>query len=411
MRIGVWHNLSSGGAKRALYDQVEGLKSRGYELEAWCPPTADRTFLPLSNIVTEHVVPLDHPGAAPWWGGGRRALLKRSAPLRRALLDHSQLCAEQARASGCDVIFAATCQFFGAPAIARFTDRPSLLYLQEPHRWLYEANPEFPWLVPRSRGRPVQDRVRTLLQTARVHRLGERARFEVDNAHRFDRVLVNSMFSREAVLRIYGLDPEVCYLGVDDRRFRPNGADREDLVLGVGALAPHKNARLIVEAAGLLADRRPRVEWVGASTDERYADEVRAEASRLAVEFRVHERADDTLLVDLLNRAKALVFASRLEPFGLVPLEANACELPVIGVAEGGVRETVEDGVNGFLVGSRPDEIARAMDTLIKDDALRERLGRRGREIVEERWTLRLATRRLGAAIDSMLKPEVARQR
>src|SRR5438270_5425310 len=46
MKIAIWHNLPSGGAKRALHDQVVGLKARGHELEVWCPSSADPNYLP-----------------------------------------------------------------------------------------------------------------------------------------------------------------------------------------------------------------------------------------------------------------------------------------------------------------------------------------------------------------------------
>ena len=60
MKIAVWHNLPSGGGKRALYDHVSGLVARGHEVEVWAPPTAHREYLPLGRIVREHIVPLDH---------------------------------------------------------------------------------------------------------------------------------------------------------------------------------------------------------------------------------------------------------------------------------------------------------------------------------------------------------------
>jgi len=105
--------------------------------------------------------------------------------------------------------------------------------------------------------------------------------------------------------------------------------------------------------------------------------------------------ADDATLVQSLNRAKLLVYASHLEPFGLVPLEASACELPVVAVPEAGIRETVIDGVNGLLVGATSAEVARAIRWLLDDAGLRQRLGRQGREHVERAWTLEQATDRL----------------
>ena len=51
------------------------------------------------------------------------------------------------------------------------------------------------------------------------------------------------------------------------------------------------------------------------------------------------------------HRATAMVYAPCLELIGLAPLEANACRLPVVAVAEGSVRETIVDGVYGLRAG------------------------------------------------------------
>ena len=58
----------------------------------------------------------------------------------------------------------------------------------------------------------------------------------------------------------------------------------------------------------------------------------------------------DQELVSPLSRAKFMIYAPRLKPFGFAPLEANSCGTSVIALAEGGVRETVKDGINGHLV-------------------------------------------------------------
>ena len=57
MKIAVWHNLPSGGGKRALYYHVRGLVERGHELACWSLDTAGQSYLPLSEFAPERIVP------------------------------------------------------------------------------------------------------------------------------------------------------------------------------------------------------------------------------------------------------------------------------------------------------------------------------------------------------------------
>src|ERR1700722_18226794 len=77
MKIAVWHNLPSGGGKRALYDHVRGLVARGHYVESWCPPTADQEFLPISDLVLEHIVPFEMIESLGWREGGWKGIAAR----------------------------------------------------------------------------------------------------------------------------------------------------------------------------------------------------------------------------------------------------------------------------------------------------------------------------------------------
>jgi glycosyltransferase involved in cell wall biosynthesis len=90
-----------------------------------------------------------------------------------------------------------------------------------------------------------------------------------------------------------------------------------------------------------------------------------------------------------------MVYAPRLEPFGLAPLEANACGLPVVAVAEGGVRETIIDGVNGLLVQHQPQMMANAVQRLADDKNLAAQLSNNASKIVQEKWSVDSAVERL----------------
>lgn len=89
----------------------------------------------------------------------------------------------------------------------------------------------------------------------------------------------------------------------------------------------------------------------------------------------------------MYNRALMLAFVPVMEPFGLVALEAMACGTPVVGIREGGVRESVVDGRTGRLVDRIPDDVAGAIDALVQHDELRERYGAAAADYVRQEWS------------------------
>jgi glycosyltransferase involved in cell wall biosynthesis len=400
MKIAVWHNLPSGGGKRALYDQIEGLVARGHHIKAWCPPTADQTYLPLGGIIPEQVVPLGKPIRSNW-----EARLRIPARMERriaAMDEHCQRCAAVIESEDFEILLAAPCLLFRVTAIGRFVKLPKILYLQEPFRALYEAQPRLPWLAPLPSQLPLLSlaRVREAALIRRtLHNVRIQGREELLNAAAFDRILVNSLFSRESILRAYGLDSEVCYLGANLSRFIDRGLPRERVIVGLGTYTPEKNLRLVIEALALLPTPRPELHWVGNAAYGDTLQEMSALAESRGVPFTPHLAIPDDELVTLLNRASAMVYAPRLEPFGLAPIEAGACGLPVVAVAEGGVRETVIDNETGFLVQNRPRDVADAVLRLLRDPTLVRRLGAAARMNAERRWSQSAAVDRIEQAL------------
>ena len=416
MRIAVWHNLPSGGGKRQLYYHVRGLVERGHHVEAWCPSTADQKYLPLGELITEHVLPFE------WHPSRSRNPLARFTRVYRDLLRqieamdrHCMHCAEEIHRGDFDLLFANACMFFRTTSIGRHVQLPSTIYLGEPYRWLYEALPRLPWLaLPRSERRTSpMSAVRFAHNLLKVQGLRVQAREEVANAEAFNTILVNSLFTRESVLRAYGLDARVCYLGIDPEIFHDRRQPREDFVLGVGAFVPTKNIEFIVYALSQVRPPRPRLVWVGNVAIPGYLEELMKFARSVEVEIEPKIGITDAELVDLLNSASMMLYAPRLEPFGFAPLEASACATPIVAVAEGGVRETVADGVNGMLVEYDAAQFADAIERLRNDARYARQLGENGRTLVAEKWSLASAIDRLeGRLLElSGQRAELARSR
>jgi len=397
MRIAIWHNLPSGGGKRALYNQIRGFLKRGHEVESWCPPTADQTYFPFGDIIPEHVTPLDrvaHRTESPW--NRMVGPYRNVVSLLRAMDEHCRACAQQINDAGFDLLFAGACKFFRVTPIARFVRLPTVLYLQEPYRWLYEALPQLPWLAyPASPRMTPLSMYRSLKDFVRVQGLRIQAREEVTNARAYGQILVNSLFSRESVLRAYGLNARVCYLGIDTSTFVYDRRPREPFVVSLGSMTAEKNARFVIEAVSALGEPRPPLVWIANMASASYRSEMEDLASSLNVRFEIRLQISDAEIVDTLNRAALMLYAPRLEPFGMAPLEGNACGLPVIAVAEGGIRETVVDGINGLLVDAEPAAMARAIRRLLDDENQARTLGEAGVRLVNARWSLGAAEQRL----------------
>jgi glycosyltransferase involved in cell wall biosynthesis len=313
---------------------------------------------------------------------------------------HSRTCAEAIQQGDFDLVLAAPCLFYRVPRIGCFLKDhgiPVILYLQEPRRWIYEAQPELPWIAPRASEIPTNTYSPgywryVLKDYFRTAKMRVEARRELDDAKNYSLILVNSIFSRESIARVYGLEARVSYLGYDSRLFLNRQKQRENFVLGLGSMDFIKGVDTAIETMALLpVHRRLPLVWVANSGDASYGAQMKKLADERGVDLTVRQRIDDESLVDLLNRCRLLLYTSRLEPFGYAPLEANACGAPVVGIAEGGVREIITDGVNGLLRERDPNELAAAVTELLDNPSLARSLGERGATMAPQKFNLDIA--------------------
>jgi glycosyltransferase involved in cell wall biosynthesis len=158
-------------------------------------------------------------------------------------------------------------------------------------------------------------------------------------------------------------NPQLHYAGVVyngiDLAAHPFNAVKEDFVVFLGRISPEKRPEIAVDVAR--EAKLPLVMIIKRSepAEHAYWDEI--VAPRLSDNVTVIEEPPHAMKVDLLGRARAMLFPIDWpEPFGLVMTEAMACGTPVIARPLGAAPEIVVDGVTGFLC-STPAEMVEAV--------------------------------------------------
>ena len=159
------------------------------------------------------------------------------------------------------------------------------------------------------------------------------------------------------------------------------------IVGNVAALVPHKGQRHLIEAAAIVTKKVPDARFVIAGEGE-----LRAVLERQIKDHRLEKHVFLAgFRPDILSVHKAFdifVMSSVTEGLGTSLLDAMACGKPIVATRVGGMPEVVIDGLTGLLVAPRDHEaMADAIVTLLRDDALRTRMGAAGQVRVREKFS------------------------
>ena len=222
-----------------------------------------------------------------------------------------------------------------------------------------------------------------------------------------DAVIAVSHGMRDDVLNCYpNVKPErvhVIHNGIDPEIYQPQRSEEALSRMGVDSSGPYAffNGRItrqkglqLLLAAALKMESRHQLVIVASKPDTpeiaaevgRLAERVRAERGNLIWIDRYIPLQD---LIHLHSGAAVFVCPSIYEPFGLVNLEAMACETAVVASRVGGIPEIVVEGETGYLVDYDPADaetftiaLAARVEELLGDSALATRMGKAGRQRV-----------------------------
>jgi glycogen synthase len=237
-----------------------------------------------------------------------------------------------------------------------------------------------------------------------------------------DGVIAVSSSMKQDVQSLYGVAPDrvrVIYNGIDLEQYRPRPDPgvldalgiRPDMpyVLFVGRITRQKGIIHLVNAIRHLHQGVQVVLCAGAPDTPEIAREMTAAVERARSDsphpiLWIQEMLPKDKVITLYTHAAIFVCPSVYEPFGIINLEAMACETPVVASAVGGIPEVVEHGETGLLVppeaisatevepkhpGQFSRDLAAAVNVLLDDPALRAVMARKARARVEEKfsWT------------------------
>ena len=234
-----------------------------------------------------------------------------------------------------------------------------------------------------------------------------------------DAVIAVSEETKADIQRLFNVPSEripIIYNGIDTEEYRPTLADDAlrkygidpavPFVLFVGRIARQKGIIHLVNAIQHMAPGFQVVLCAGAPDTPEIAAEMKtavaaAQAKRPDVLW-IQEMVSKASVYQLYSHAAVFCCPSIYEPFGIINLEAMACETAVVASAVGGIKEVVVDGETGFLVPLEqqsespfepvnPDKFARDLagrvNTLMADPEMRLRFGKAGRRRAEQKFS------------------------
>jgi glycogen synthase len=234
-----------------------------------------------------------------------------------------------------------------------------------------------------------------------------------------DAVVAVSQGTKQDVLRLFKVPEErvkIIYNGIDPDEYRPISAADElvkygvDLnrpfIMFVGRITRQKGIIYLVRAIQYMDSGFQIVLCAGAPDTAEIAQEMKEAVGQANAKHGdiiwIDEMVAKRTVYQLYSHAAVFCCPSIYEPFGIINLEAMACETPVVASAVGGIKEVVVDGETGFLVPLEqsqtspyepldPDKFSRDLagkiNELMRDPELRQQFGKAGRKRAVEKFS------------------------
>ncbi|NTU46123.1 glycosyltransferase family 4 protein [Candidatus Roizmanbacteria bacterium] len=207
-------------------------------------------------------------------------------------------------------------------------ETPHICYLHHPPRYLYYYETALEWqkhILIKIYGNLINQHLRE---------------WDFLSSQRVDHFIANSEETKRRIQKYYRCDADVIYPPVMIPKDLPRNTKKKNYYLTISRLARAKHLDILIEAAN---KKKLPLKIVGQGRDYAYLKSLAGDTVELVGGI------PDNELEELYAGAKAFLFASRDEEFGIAPIEAMGRGIPVIAYASGGLKETIQPGHNGYL--------------------------------------------------------------
>jgi glycosyltransferase involved in cell wall biosynthesis len=217
-------------------------------------------------------------------------------------------------------------------------------------------------------------------------------------------ITVSPSTKKEIVtLNLTKKEPVVIYNGVDSQFYNKGTKSKVPTVLYLGRLQYYKSINVFIRVAKQLSSKFPNANFLIAGEGEELS-KLKAYATRIQSPVTFVGRVSEKKKVSLLQEAWVVVNPSSVEGWGLTVIEANACGTPVVASNVSGLKDSVRNGTNGYLVEhGNVKMFSEKITTLLANSKLRRSMSSQAR-----RWSLQFDWTKSATQFLSLINNQVS---